>query len=66
MYEKCESMGDARKVFNKMQSQNVVSWNAILGGFAIHGYGKETPEHFSDMCEGVQLNDITFCLLPAV
>jgi hypothetical protein len=25
-----------------------------------------TPERFSEMCEGVQLNDITFCLLSAV
>ncbi len=66
MYEKCESMEDAWIVFNKMPSQNGVSWNAILGGFAIHGYGKEAPEHFSEMCEGVQLNDITFCLLSAV
>jgi hypothetical protein len=66
MYAKYESMEDALKVFNKMPSQNVVSWNAILGGFAIHGHGKETPEHFSEMCEGVQLNDITFYLLSAV
>ncbi|CAK9858669.1 unnamed protein product [Sphagnum jensenii] len=39
MYAKCGSIEDARKVFHKMQSQDVVTWTAILGGFAIHGHG---------------------------
>jgi pentatricopeptide repeat protein len=33
-------------VFNKMPSQDVITWNAILGGCAMHGHGKEALEHF--------------------
>jgi pentatricopeptide repeat protein len=67
MYAKCGSMQDAWRVFNKMPSHDVVSWNAILGGCAKHGHGKEGLRHFEQMCEeGVQPNDITFvCLLSA-
>ncbi|KAH8935595.1 hypothetical protein BDL97_17G036900 [Sphagnum fallax] len=39
MYAKCGSMEDARRVFNTMPSHDVVSWNALLGGFAMHGQG---------------------------
>ncbi|CAM6040507.1 unnamed protein product [Sphagnum compactum] len=67
MYAKCGSMGDAWRVFNKMPSRDLVTWNAILGGFAMHGHGKEALKHFAQMCEeGVQPDDITFiCLLSA-
>ncbi len=46
MYAKCGSMEDAWSVFNKMPSQNVVTWIAILGGCAIHGHGKEVLTFF--------------------
>jgi pentatricopeptide repeat protein len=67
MYAKCGSMEDAQRVFNKMPSHDVVSWNAILGGCAMHGHGNEALKHFEQMCEeGVQPDDITFvCLLSA-
>ncbi len=67
MYAKCGSMEDAWRVFNKMPSLDVVSWNAILGGCAMHGHGKEALKHFEQMCEeGVHPDDITFvCLLSA-
>jgi pentatricopeptide repeat protein len=67
MYGKCGSMEDAQRVFNNMPLHDVVSWNAILGGCAMHGHGKEALRHFELMCEeGVKPNDITFvCLLSA-
>jgi pentatricopeptide repeat protein len=67
MYAKCGSMEDAWKVFNKMQSRDVVTWTAILGGCAMHGHGKDALQHFERMCEeGVAPNDVTFvCLLSA-
>ncbi len=66
-YAKCGSMEDARGVFNKMPSRNVVTWNAILGGCAMNGHGNEALKHFEQMCEeGVQPDDITFiCVLSA-
>jgi pentatricopeptide repeat protein len=67
MYAKCGSMEDTWRVFNNMASRDVVSWNAILGGCAVHGHGKEVLKQFEWMCEeGVQPDDITFvCLLSA-
>jgi len=67
MYAKCGSLKDAWRVFNKMPSQDVVTWTTILGGCAMHGHGKEALKHFERMCkEGVQPDDITFvCLLSA-
>jgi pentatricopeptide repeat protein len=69
MYAKCGSMEDAWRVFNKMPSRGVISWNAILGGCAMHGHGKEALKHFEQMCEGVHPDDITlfvFCQLVAM
>ncbi len=65
MYAKCGSMEDAWRVFNKMPSRTVVTWNAILGGCAMNGHGKEALKYFEQMCaEGVQPDDTTFiCLL---
>jgi pentatricopeptide repeat protein len=60
MYAKCGSMEDAWRVINKMPSQDVVTWNAKLGGCAMHGHGKEALKHFEQMCEGVQQNDVAF------
>jgi len=67
MYAKCGSMEDACRVFNSMRSHDVFSWNALLGGFAMHGQGKEALVHFERMCEeGVHPGDVTFvCLLSA-
>jgi pentatricopeptide repeat protein len=67
MYAKCGSMEDAWRVFNKMPSRDVVTWMIILGGYAMHGHGKEALKHFEWICkEGVQPNNITFvCLLSA-
>ncbi len=54
-------------MFNKMPSQDLITWNAILGGCAMHGHGKEALEHFERMCEeSVQPDEVTFlCLLSA-
>ncbi|KAJ7570944.1 hypothetical protein O6H91_01G141200 [Diphasiastrum complanatum] len=67
MYAKCGSMEDARRAFNKMGSRDVVAWNAMLNGYAMHGHGREALAHFEQMCqEGVEMNNVTFvCLLSA-
>jgi pentatricopeptide repeat protein len=67
MYAKCGSIEDACRVFHKMPSRDVVTWNAMLRGCAMHGHGREALRHFEQMCdEGVQPDDITFvCVLSA-
>lgn len=37
MYGKCGSMKDARKVFDTMQLQNVVSWTSMISGYSQNG-----------------------------
>ncbi len=46
IYAKCGSMEDVWTMLTKMPSQNVVTWNAILGGCAMHGLGNEAFKHF--------------------
>jgi pentatricopeptide repeat protein len=49
MYAKCGSMEDACKVFNKMSSQNVVSWNATILGHVKCGQAQKALELFQQM-----------------
>jgi len=60
MYGKCGSLEEATRVFNTMHTRNVVSWTAMLQGYAMHGHAKEALELFERMCaEGVEINSIT-------
>eukprot|EP01018_Ginkgo_biloba_P033672 Gb_37465 [translate_table: standard] len=61
MYAKCGSIKNARQVFDKMPRRNVVSWNAMIAGYAMHGHGKEALQAFCLMREmGLKPNHITF------
>ncbi|XP_077227886.1 pentatricopeptide repeat-containing protein At2g33680-like [Tasmannia lanceolata] len=61
MYCKCGSIEDGRKFFNKMREHNVVSWTAMVSGYAIHGFGNEALELFSEMKEaGFEPDSVTF------
>ncbi|XP_054823740.1 pentatricopeptide repeat-containing protein ELI1, chloroplastic [Prosopis cineraria] len=61
MYCKCGSLDDARKVFDKMHDKDVVAWNSIIMGYAIHGFSEEAFRMFDMMCSiGLQPTDITF------
>lgn len=61
MYAKCGSMGDARLIFDKLSSRDVASWNIMIMGYGMHGFGKEALEMFACMCEAKFAPDeITF------
>ncbi len=48
-------------MLNKIPFQNVVTWNAILGGCAMHRLGEDALKHFEYMCEEhVQQDDTMF------
>ncbi|WCJ19766.1 Tetratricopeptide repeat (TPR)-like superfamily protein [Euphorbia peplus] len=51
MYAKCKSIIVARAIFDSTapNDRNVVTWNAMIGGYAQHGEGKEALELFSRM-----------------
>jgi pentatricopeptide repeat protein len=56
MYAKCGSLEDAWRVFIEMASPDVVSWNVMLGEFAMHGHGNEALADFEWMCqEGMEI-----------
>eukprot|EP01018_Ginkgo_biloba_P038932 Gb_27926 [translate_table: standard] len=61
MYAKCGSIEDAREVFEKMLNRDVISWSAMIVGYAQHGHGKEALQLFKQMQKaGVKPNHITF------
>uniref|UniRef100_A0A0E0JYP7 DYW domain-containing protein n=1 Tax=Oryza punctata TaxID=4537 RepID=A0A0E0JYP7_ORYPU len=61
MYCKCGDLSSACKLFGEMRTRDVVSWNAMISGYAHHGDGKEAIDLFERMKdEGVEPNWITF------
>ncbi|KAG8091742.1 hypothetical protein GUJ93_ZPchr0012g19404 [Zizania palustris] len=61
MYAKSGSMTDARKVFDRVDKKDVVTWNSMLTAFAQYGLGREAVTHFEEMRKcGIHLNQITF------
>lgn len=61
MYAKSGSIKDAKKVFQRLVKQDVVSWNSIISGYAQHGLGVEALQLFEEMLKvKVQPNQITF------
>lgn len=49
MYSKCGSLEDAHKVFDNLPTRDVVSWGAIIVGYAQHGHGEPALELFKQM-----------------
>lgn len=62
MYSRCGAIKDARTIFDEMkQKKDVISWNAMIGGYASHGVAIEALELFQLMKElNVQPTHITF------
>jgi pentatricopeptide repeat protein len=61
MYAKCSCIEDACEVFEMMPKPDVVSWTAMIAGYALHGQGKEALQLFEQMqCAGIKPDHITF------
>ncbi|XP_072967603.1 pentatricopeptide repeat-containing protein At5g50390, chloroplastic [Typha angustifolia] len=61
LYCKWGRMEDARNVFERMPRKNVISWNALIGGYGNHGMGAEAVKMFERMTkEGMVPNHVTF------
>ncbi|KAL5225583.1 hypothetical protein ABZP36_012222 [Zizania latifolia] len=64
MYAKCGNMPDSLLVFEKAQKRDFVSWNAMIGGYALHGLGVEALKMFERMQkENVVPNHATFVVV---
>lgn len=51
MYAKCGQVDRALSVFNGMSKKDLVSWNCMLQGLAMHGNGEKALQLFSIMRE---------------
>lgn len=61
MYAKCGSIEKAIQVFERLPKSNVITWNAIIGGLAMHGRAKDVLDYFSRMKRsGVSPSDVTY------
>ncbi|CAM0881888.1 unnamed protein product [Alopecurus aequalis] len=49
MYAKCGCIDTAAEIFSTMQHKQTLTWNAMIGGLASNGQGKEAVEHFEQM-----------------
>lgn len=67
MYGKCGSLSEARRVLKRSPSRDVVTWNALLNGYALKGDGQMAVMNFKEMRqEGIMPDGVTFtCLLVA-
>ncbi|KAM7268383.1 hypothetical protein ACFE04_010549 [Oxalis oulophora] len=59
MYAKCGQIDTALRVFNFMPRRNVVAWNVLLNGLAMHGMGKLVVDMVEKMIEEAQPDDLT-------
>ncbi|XP_015697471.2 pentatricopeptide repeat-containing protein At5g08305-like [Oryza brachyantha] len=69
MYAKCGAIVEALEVFQAVpvKSTDVLIWNAVIGGLAVHGMSRESVQMFQKMeHSGVAPDEITYlCLLSA-
>eukprot|EP01018_Ginkgo_biloba_P022396 Gb_15666 [translate_table: standard] len=61
MYAKCGSLENACQVFEKMSQRDVVTWTAMISGYAMHGHGEDALTIFYQMQQaGLQPDHVTF------
>ncbi|XP_068669160.1 pentatricopeptide repeat-containing protein At2g33680-like [Aristolochia californica] len=61
MYSKCGKIGNAIKYFKEMPKSDIVLWNALLAGYAQHGYCSEVLRAIEEMqIYGVEPDCVTF------
>ncbi|KAJ4968358.1 hypothetical protein NE237_015059 [Protea cynaroides] len=61
MYAKCGNIRIARWIFDKMESPDMVSWTAMIMGYALHGCAHDSLSLFQQMeMENVKPNYVAF------
>lgn len=60
MYAKCGCLNMARRVFESMPNRNVITWNAMILAYGMHGEGGEALALFRKMVAEVRPNEVTF------
>lgn len=57
LYAKCGMIESAINVFRNMVKKDLISWNTIINGLAVHGHGAEALKLFSEMKLGGEKPD---------
>eukprot|EP00250_Pteridium_aquilinum_P015920 c22838_g2_i1 orf=111-659(+) len=67
MYAKCSALAKAQELLDMHQSRDVISWTALIAGYAQRGQGQDALNCFEQMqCKGLSPNSVTFiCVLKA-
>ncbi|KAK1556850.1 hypothetical protein Q3G72_013401 [Acer saccharum] len=61
LYSKCRFFVYARKLVDESPEPDLVSWSALISGYAQHGFGREAILAFEEMhLLGVKCNEFTF------
>lgn len=61
MYIKCDALARAQEVFNELPSRDVVTWNALITGYANNGLFEKTLDSFEHMTrEGIYPNAVSY------
>ncbi|CAJ1949296.1 unnamed protein product [Sphenostylis stenocarpa] len=61
MYSKCGSVQEASKIFNGMKMNDIISWTAMINGYAEHGYSQEAINLFEKISSvGLMPDYVTF------
>ncbi|XAR48903.1 hypothetical protein NMG60_11031885 [Bertholletia excelsa] len=51
MYARCGKIEEARRVFDSLSTKNLISWNAMMDGYARSGQGRKVLEIFESMLQ---------------
>ncbi|KAI3506254.1 hypothetical protein L1887_28610 [Cichorium endivia] len=61
MYAKCGQLEKSEKIFNQMREKDIISWNVMISGYAMHGDATSAIETFKKMeVSDVEPNEVTF------
>ncbi|CAI0383033.1 unnamed protein product [Linum tenue] len=61
MYAKCGNLKEGRRVFERIEGKDMISWNSIIKGHGMHGLGVEALQMFDRMItSGHRPDGITF------
>lgn len=61
MYSKCGFINEARQSFDETKYRNLVTWTAMISGYAYNGFGEDSVQLFNEMKEtGLEPDGIAF------
>ncbi|KAL8100098.1 hypothetical protein AgCh_032382 [Apium graveolens] len=61
MYAKCGNIRIAKFIFDDIEKPDMVTWTAMIMGYALHGHPRDAISSFEEMImDGVEPNDVVF------